>query len=104
MRSAGRHVAVAVTLLAAGPAAWASTHTVVIEDMQFKPATLTVKRGDRVVWVNRDVVPHNARDGKGLESPDIAPGGSWSTAVNKAGQLSYLCTLHPMMKATLVVK
>ncbi|RZJ06749.1 MAG: hypothetical protein EOP39_18295 [Rubrivivax sp.] len=72
--------------------------------MQFKPAALTVKRGDRVVWVNRDVVPHNATADKAFASPAIAPGASWATTVSKPGQHAYVCTLHPMMKATLAVK
>ena len=96
--------ALALALLASASAAWAETHTVVIEGMQFKPATLTVKRGDRIVWVNRDVVPHNARSGKALASPDIAPGASWAVTLKKPGQHDYVCTLHPMMKASLVVQ
>ena len=95
---------VVAALLAFGPATGAETHTVVIEGMQFKPAVLTVKRGDRVVWVNHDVVPHNARAGKAFESPDIAPGASWAATMGKRGQHAYVCTLHPMMKATLAVK
>ena len=43
-----RAAAVACACLAAGPAAWGKTHTVIIEGMRFNPETLTVKRGDRV--------------------------------------------------------
>jgi len=28
--------------------------------MQFNPAELTVHRGDRVVWVSKDLFPHTA--------------------------------------------
>lgn len=96
--------ALAALLLGLGSAAWAGTHTIVIEGMQFKPAVLAVKRGDRVVWVNRDVVPHTVKAAETFESPDIAPGASWATIVTKPGQHAYACTLHPTMKATLVVK
>lgn len=96
--------ALAALLLALAPAAWAETHTVVIDGMQFKPAELAVKRGDRVAWVNRDVVPHTVKADGAFESPAIAPGASWAAAVKRPGRHAYACTLHPTMKATLVVK
>jgi plastocyanin len=100
-----RSAALALALWACAPAASAATHTVVVEGMQFQPSTLTVKRGDRVVWVNHDVVPHTATAvGRTFGSPAIAPGASWATTVNKAGQHDYVCTLHPTMKASLAVK
>ena len=36
------------------------THYVVIEQMRFNPPTLTVQRGDRIQWVNKDLVAHTA--------------------------------------------
>ena len=38
------------------------THTVTIENFGFQPESLTVTRGDTIVWVNKDLVPHT--DGK----------------------------------------
>src|SRR5881628_1870068 len=35
---------------------------IVIENFSFQPATLTVKAGTKVTWVNRDDVPHTATD------------------------------------------
>jgi plastocyanin len=86
-------------------AAAADTHTVVITDMKFSPETLTVKRGDTVVWVNKDFFPHNARaQDRTFESTDIATNQSWRYVATKAGTFPYICTLHPTMKGTLVVK
>ncbi len=96
--------AIAALLLAWVPAAWCATHTVVIEGMRFQPAELAVKRGDRVVWVNRDVVPHTATAGRAFDSPPIAPGASWTTTLKRHGRHDYRCSLHPMMKASLVVQ
>ena len=39
------------------------THTVTIDGFRFQPERLTVARGDRIVWVNKDVVPHTALPG-----------------------------------------
>ena len=35
-----------------------TVHTVVIENMQYNPPELHVHRGERVVWVNKDLFPH----------------------------------------------
>lgn len=87
----------------AGPAG-AATHTVKIEGMQFVPATLTVQRGDTIVWQNKDVVPHTATARGGFDSGNIAAGKKWSHAMKKAGSYDYVCTFHPGMKAKVVVQ
>ena len=84
--------------------ATAATHTVKIEGMKFVPATLTVKRGDKVVWQNDDMVPHTATAKGTFDSGNIAMGKSWSHAMKKAGRFDYVCTFHPGMKAVVVVE
>jgi plastocyanin len=95
-----------VALALALPAvAGAATHTVVLEGMKMHPETLTVKPGDRIVWQNKDVVPHTATAAGVFDSKSIAPGKSWSVqAPKKAGKYDYVCTFHPGIKATLVVQ
>lgn len=85
-------------------AAGAATHTVTIEGMQFQPATLTVKRGDKVVWRNKDIVPHTATAPGKFDSKGIAGGASWSWRARAKGRYDYVCTYHPGMKATLAVE
>lgn len=81
------------------------THTVVIENVQFTPAALTVHRGERVVWVNRDLVPHTVTSStKAFDSGSIAPNGSWSFTPRRAGSYPYGCTFHPVMKGTITVQ
>ena len=84
--------------------ACAATHEVKVEGMQFTPATLTVKRGDKVVWRNADLVPHTATAAGKFDSRVVAPGKSWTWTAGKAGRYDYVCTLHPTMKGTLVVE
>jgi plastocyanin len=82
-----------------------TTHTIVIEAMKFTPESLTVRPGDTVIWVNKDAFPHNATaSNRGFRSPDIAPDGSWKFKATKKGTFAYICTLHPTMKANIVVK
>src|SRR5437660_1531786 len=81
----------------------AGTKVVVIEGMKFVPATLTVRRGDTVVWRNKDFFPHNATASQGgFRSGDIAPDASWQYKADHEGRFAYICTLHPTMKATLI--
>lgn len=52
----------------------AKTHIVTIEGLRFNPPSLTVDRGDRIVWVNKDLFPHTVTaEGKDFDSHDIAP-------------------------------
>lgn len=81
------------------------THTVTMENMRFRPQTLTVARGDSVVWVNKDLVPHTATSrAGGFDSQLIPAEKSWRLTVRKKGDFAYICTLHPTMTATLRVR
>lgn len=73
--------------------------------MQYSPAALSVHRGDRIVWMNKDLFPHTVTaTGKVFDSGSIEPGGSWTYAANKGGEFSYGCTYHPTMKGSLRVQ
>ena len=106
MRLAGRMGVVLFVAAAVGfvtPAVAAQTHTVAMDGTRFIPETLTVRRGDRVVWVNKDPFPHTATAGRIFDSKSIAAGHSWSYVARKSGEFAYVCTLHPGMKGTLIV-
>lgn len=95
-------------LLCADPGAIAAgkpaTHTVVIEAMKFAPGTLTVKRGDMVVWINKDPFPHTVTATGVFDSHDLAASRSWKYTARNAGEFAYICRLHPTMKGTLKVE
>ena len=91
--------------LAAGEPPDATTHTVTIEGMRFDPEHLTVTRGDTIVWVNKDLVPHTATSKAGMfDSKTIAADESWSLVVRTEGEFAYDCTFHPTMIAMLRVE
>ncbi|WP_245253803.1 cupredoxin family copper-binding protein [Paraburkholderia sp. LEh10] len=97
--------ACATALFAAAAPAWAGTYVVTIEQMRFNPPTLTVHRGDEVVWVNKDLVAHTAStDAKGFDSRSIAPDASWRYHVSAPGRYTYRCIFHPTMHGTLIVE
>jgi plastocyanin len=105
-RSARRLLAAALAAFAgsAAMAAGAATHTVVIDGVSYSPATLTVKRGDTVTWVNKDPFPHTVTAKGAFDSKDIAAGAKWKYVARKAGTYDYICTYHPNMKGTLKVE
>ena len=82
-----------------------ATHTVTIENLQFNPPDLEVQRGDRVVWVNKDLFPHTVTAvSKAFDSGSIAAGASWTYVPHKRGEYAYGCNFHPNMKGTLRVR
>jgi plastocyanin len=98
-----------VVVFAAGAAADASagkpaTHRVVIDGLKYEPETLTVRRGDTIVWTNKDPFPHTVTAAGKFDSHDIAADASWKYVARTAGEYTYICTLHPNMKGTLRVE
>jgi len=83
----------------------AAAHLVTIENLQFNPATLTVKSGQKVIWTNKDLVPHTvtAQD-HAFDSGTIAPGASWSLVPKHKGKIQYVCSFPPTMAAALIVE
>lgn len=79
-------------------------HEVEIKKFQFKPATLTIQKGDLVRWVNRDIVPHRVADANRNKwhSHDMGAKDSFSQPIRVS--TSYICVLHPGMKANIVVQ
>ena len=82
------------------------THTVTIDGTAFKPAALTVKAGDTVLWVNKDIVAHTATSTapKVFESGSLDTGQSWKITFKTKGDFPYTCRFHPTMKASLKVE
>ena len=100
-----RTLAVATTAMMIGSGTAAPVvHTVTIDGFEFPPPTVTISKGDVVVWHNKDPVPHTATaKDAGLDSAEIGANGSFRFTAARAGRFEYVCTLHPTMKGVLVV-
>lgn len=87
-------------------AAEPAVHTVTIDATAFTPASLSIRAGDTVRWVNKDVIPHTAtaRQKGGFDSGTLGAGKSWEHRFQTTGEFPYVCTFHPTMKGTLRVK
>jgi len=78
---------------------------VVIENFSFVPATLTVKAGTKVTWVNRDDVPHTATDtDKRFNSKALDTDDQFAFTFSEPGTYNYFCALHPKMTGQIIVK
>lgn len=87
------------------PPAKGAVHTVAIENMQFNPPELRVQRGERIVWVNKDLFPHTVTAAShAFDSGSIAAGASWTYVAGKGGEYAYGCSFHPTMKGLLKVQ
>ncbi len=93
---------------AAGPAK--AVDRVQIKDFLFEPEAFTVAVGTKITFTNEDSAPHTATSGPspnpdGVFDTDILKQGqSKAVKLPKAGTFAYYCTLHPFMKATVIVK
>ena len=80
-------------------------NAVQIKNFAFSPSAKTVKVGQKITWTNEDSIGHNvvAKAGANFASKTLNKGDSFSFTPTKAGTISYVCTFHPNMKATLTV-
>ena len=78
--------------------------TISISMMAFHPEEIHVQKGDTLIWVNDDLVPHCV-----TEFPDqawtsglIPMGGRWKMAVVQS--CDYFCAIHQVMKGKIIVE
>jgi len=76
-----------------------------IRDDAFVPATITVRAGTKVTFVNDDDDAHTATaDDESWDSEGLNQTQRWTHAFTKVGKVTYHCTVHPMMHGTIVVR
>lgn len=79
------------------------TTTISIVDLSFVPKDAEVKAGASVIWTNDDIVAHTVT-GDGWDSGRIEPGKGFDRIFDEPGTYPYYCSIHPDMKARIVVK
>ncbi len=100
-----RHALRAALLLALAAGAARADEIVTIKNFDFAPMAVTVKAGTTVTWRNDDEEPHTVVSQDGLfRSAAIDGGEHFSFKFDKPGTYKYVCTIHPRMVGTVVVK
>lgn len=85
---------------------YATTHKVTVWAMDYIPAELNVKVGDKVVWVNKDIRVHSitALDNT-FNSGSVRALKKWTLKITPQliGEHAYKCIFHTGMKGKLLV-
>jgi plastocyanin len=77
---------------------------VTIDNFAFTPASLTVKLGTKVTFVNHDDIPHSIVSVPGkFRSKALDTDQSFEFTFTTAGDFDYFCGLHPHMKGKIIV-
>jgi len=89
----------------AGPVFSADTDTVNIQNFAFSPVPLTVSAGTTVTWKNLDGEPHTVVSQQGLfHSDGLDQNDSFTFKFDKPGTYGFICSIHPTMHGTIIVK
>ncbi len=79
------------------------TFTVVIEKMKYGPVPASLRPGDSIVWVNRDILRHTATARNGSFSIDLPASAKARTIIRSPGSVAFFCKYHPGMTGVLRV-
>jgi plastocyanin len=78
---------------------------VIMTNRSYDPATVTVKVGDTVTWLNQDQPQHDVvADNGEFKSQLFDLGQSFSFTFTQAGTYPYHCSIHPGMVGTVIVQ
>ena len=76
------------------------------EDRRAEWATLSIKMGTQVEWLNTSDAPHTVTSdaaGDFNSTSNITQNQTFKFTFTKAGTFPYHCNIHPYMKATITV-
>jgi plastocyanin len=82
------------------------TRTLLIKNFSFKPANITIKRGTKLRWINKDPHPHTAtaNNKRSFDSGRLGKGQSYTHTFKSVGKKPYHCEIHPHMRGRITVK
>ncbi len=81
------------------------TVTVTMGNLAFNPSSITIDKGTKVTWTNKDAVSHSVVEKGGkFDSGLFGKGASFDYGFNESGTYSYYCGIHPGMTGTVTVK
>lgn len=77
---------------------------VYIRKSVFDPNIITIKKGERITWINMDQDQHSVKSDGNFDSGALQSGQSYSKIFDKAGRYSYICNFHTSVKGEIVVE
>lgn len=93
------------TTTAGGTATTAGGVGIVMKNLAFDPATVTIKAGESVIWTNLDSMNHTVvADNGEFKSGALGQNATFTFKFDKAGSYPFHCGIHPSMTGTVVVQ
>jgi len=81
------------------------TYNVEINSTGFSPFELTIRKGDSVIWVNRDSMDHMITSDSGeLDSGYLKQNKIYDHTFDTSGTFEYFCELHPYATGKIIVE
>lgn len=85
-------------------ASTADVDTVIIKQMRFQPEEVRIRPGQKIVWVNKDIVAHDVTEDEDKWTSgtgNMEPGDVWEKTFDES--YDYHCSIHPTMKGKIIV-
>jgi len=101
-----RHLIPVAVLILLSAAAGAADQIVRQKGRAFSVSAMTVARGEPVVFLNDDTVPHNIMSATPDNAFDLGtqiPGSATPVTFDKVGVVAVICAIHPRMHLTITV-
>ncbi|MEJ0021427.1 MAG: cupredoxin family copper-binding protein [Candidatus Doudnabacteria bacterium] len=81
-----------------------TTHYISIQNFAFTPTSIMIRKGDTVVWTNKDSAVHTViGDNGGPASSNLSTNQTYSFTFNTIGAFNYHCSIHPYMQGIVTV-
>lgn len=78
-----------------------------MENTQYIPEDVEVPSGGTITWTNDDPFPHTvtkeAGPGEDFDSGDLGAGDTFEQTFEDAGEIDYVCEIHPNQTGTISV-
>ncbi len=83
-----------------------NANEVIIENFNYGPAEVVVKKGTTITWTNKDSAGHTvtATGDNGPKSNLFGQGETYSYTFDEVGTFEYFCEPHPYMKGVIKVE
>jgi plastocyanin len=81
---------------------------VIMKNTRFTPMNIKVKAGGTITWTNKDPFAHTVTYGSGpgvkFNSGNVDGGSTFKQKFRTAGQINYVCKIHPNQTGTITVE
>jgi len=81
----------------------AKTIMVKISNFAFNSSKIVINKGDTVIWTNMDSMAHTVTS-KSFASGNLNMNATFKFTFNNPGTFDYVCSYHPSMTGTVIVK